>query len=88
MGVIEIQIGQNIVEDFLLDGGNVNIIIKNLRTKLGLPKPRPAPYHLRMANQNIIKPLRIINVCSWFVHAQKCSNYALTNLLFDLCKFI
>jgi hypothetical protein len=72
MGVIEIQIGQNIVEDFLLDGGNVNIIIKNLR----------------IAIQNITKPLRIINVCSWLVHAQKCSNYALTNLLFDLCKFI
>jgi len=26
--------------------------------------------------------------CPWFVHAPKCSNYALTNLLFDLCKFM
>jgi hypothetical protein len=42
MVVIQVQVGKNIVEDFLLDGGvNVNIIIKNLITKLGLPKPRP-----------------------------------------------
>jgi hypothetical protein len=45
----------------LLDGGtNVNIITENLKTKLSLPKQRPAPYHLRMANQNMTKPLRII----------------------------
>jgi hypothetical protein len=25
-------------------------------------------------------------VCPWLVHAPKCSNYALTNLLFNLCK--
>jgi hypothetical protein len=50
MVVIQVKVGKNIVEDFLLDGGaNVNIIIKNLITKLGLPKPRPAPYHLKMA---------------------------------------
>jgi hypothetical protein len=42
MVIIQVQVGKNIVEDFLLDGGiNVNIIIKNLITKLGLPKPRP-----------------------------------------------
>jgi hypothetical protein len=28
-----------------------------------------------------------IRVCLWFVHAPKCSNYALINLLFGLCKF-
>jgi hypothetical protein len=27
-------------------------------------------------------------VCSWFVRAPKCSNYALTNLLFGLCTFL
>jgi hypothetical protein len=27
-----------------------------------------------------------IHVCSWLVHAPKCSNYALTNLLFGLYK--
>jgi hypothetical protein len=27
-----------------------------------------------------------IHVCLWFVNAPKCSNYALTNLLFGLCR--
>ncbi len=27
-------------------------------------------------------------VCSWLVHAPKCSNYALTNLLFSLCTSV
>jgi len=50
MAIIQVQVGKNIVEDVLLDGGtNVNIITENFITKLGLPKPRPAPYHLRMA---------------------------------------
>jgi len=29
-----------------------------------------------------------ICVCSWFVRAPKCSNYALTNLWFGLCRFV
>jgi hypothetical protein len=29
-----------------------------------------------------------IYVCSWLVHAPKCSNYALTNLLFGLCTSV
>jgi hypothetical protein len=50
MTVIQVQVGKNIVEDVLLDGGtSVNIIIKNLKTKLGLSKPRLAPYQFRMA---------------------------------------
>ncbi len=45
----------------MLNGGtNVNIIIENLMTKLGLPKPRPTPYHLRMEDQAMTKPLGII----------------------------
>jgi len=61
MTVIHIQVGKNNIEDVLLDGGtNVNIITENLKTKLGLPKPKPAPYHFRMTDQNIIKPLGII----------------------------
>jgi hypothetical protein len=45
----------------MLDGGaSVNIITKKLETKLSLPKPRPTPYHLRMVDQNMIRPLRII----------------------------
>jgi len=51
MVIIQIQVGKNIVEDVLIDGGaNVNIIMENLKTKLSLPKPRLAPYHLKMAN--------------------------------------
>jgi 6-pyruvoyl-tetrahydropterin synthase len=49
--VIQVQVQKNIVEDVLINGGvNVNIIIENFRTKLGLPKLRPSPYHLRMAD--------------------------------------
>jgi len=29
-----------------------------------------------------------IYVCSWLVHAPKCCNYALTNLLFGLCRSV
>ncbi len=29
-----------------------------------------------------------IHVCLWFVWAPKCSSYALTNLLFVLCRFV
>ncbi len=35
----------------MLDGGIiVNIITKNLRTKLSLPKPWPTPYHFKMCH--------------------------------------
>jgi len=51
MAVIQIQVGKNIVEDVLIDGGaSVNIITKNFITNLGLPKPRPTPYHFRMVD--------------------------------------
>jgi hypothetical protein len=51
MVVIQVQARKNNVEDVFLDGGtSVNIITKNLKTKLGLPKPKPAPYHLKMVN--------------------------------------
>jgi hypothetical protein len=51
MAIIQVQVGKNIVEDVLIDGGtSVNIIINNLKTKLGLPKPIPTPYHLRIAD--------------------------------------
>ncbi len=53
----------------MLDGGaNVNITIENLRRKLGLPKPKPIPYHLGMANQNITRPLRIIKNVKIHIH--------------------
>jgi hypothetical protein len=38
MVVIQVQVGKNTIEDVLLDGrASVNIITKNLITKLGFP---------------------------------------------------
>jgi hypothetical protein len=51
MLIIQVQVRKNIVKDVLKDGKtSVNIITKNARTKLSLPKPKPTPYHLTMAN--------------------------------------
>jgi hypothetical protein len=45
MIIIQVQVGNNIVEDVLINGRiNVNIIMENLKTNLGLPKPRLVPY--------------------------------------------
>ncbi len=59
----------NFIEDVLLDGGfGVNIIMKKLRMQLGLSKPKPTPYNLRMANQTIAKPLGLIKELKIFIH--------------------
>ncbi len=51
MVVIQIQIGMNTIKDVLLDGGSgANTIIEQLRLKLGLPKPKLAPYNLKMVD--------------------------------------
>jgi len=56
MVVIQVQVGKNIVEVVLIDGGtSVNIVIENLRTKLGLPKSRRVPYHLRSEYDQIVR---------------------------------
>jgi hypothetical protein len=53
---------------FLIDGrASVNIIIENLKIKLGLPKPRLIPYHLRMADQSMT-PLGIIKKLKIHIH--------------------
>ncbi len=45
MVVIQIQFKKNIVEVVLIDGrASVNLITKNLITKLGLPKPKLTTY--------------------------------------------
>ncbi len=50
MAIIQVEIGKNTIEDLLLDGGyGVNIITKQLRLKLGLSKPKLAPYNMKMA---------------------------------------
>jgi hypothetical protein len=55
------HLGKNIVEDVLLDGGlGVDIIIKDLRKKLGLLILKPASYTFRMANQTLTKPIGLI----------------------------
>jgi hypothetical protein len=51
MAVIHVHVGKNIVKDVLLDwGSGVNIIIEDLKKKLGLLVPKPTPYTLRMAD--------------------------------------
>jgi len=70
MVVIQMQIRKNII-DVLLDGGlRINIIIEQLKTRLGLLEPKPTPYNLRMVNQNITKPIGLTkdleDVCSWY----------------------
>jgi hypothetical protein len=69
MGIIQVQVGKNIVDDVLIDGGaSVNIITKNLKTKLSLPKTRPTAYHFIMADQNMTKPLVIIKKLKIHIH--------------------
>ncbi len=46
MAIIPMHVGKNIMENVLLDGGSgVNIIIEDLRKKLGLPIPKPTPLY-------------------------------------------
>jgi hypothetical protein len=55
MVVIQVHVGKNSVDDVLLDGGSImNIIIKDLRMKLGLPISRLVFYTLEMAKQTLI----------------------------------
>jgi hypothetical protein len=63
MAIIQVQVGKNIIEDVLIDGGaNVNIIIENLITKLGLPKPIQTPYHFKMVDLSMNRLLEIIKI--------------------------
>ena len=56
--LIIVQLGKNNITKVLLDGGSgINIMSEELRKKLGLPKPSPAPYNLRMADQSEVKPI-------------------------------
>jgi hypothetical protein len=45
----------------LLDGGSgINLITKQLKLRLGFPKPKLAPYNLRMTNQTTTKLVGLI----------------------------
>ncbi len=69
MVVIRIQIGKITIEDVLLDGGfGINIIIEQLRLRLGLPKLKLAPYNLKMVDQIIIKLVGLIKFLKIYVH--------------------
>jgi len=69
MAIIQVQIKKNTIEDVLLNrGSKVNIITKQLKLKLGLPKPKLAPYNLKMANQTTIKPVGLIKDLKIYVH--------------------
>jgi hypothetical protein len=69
MEIIQVQIGKNTIEDVLLDGGfGVNIITKQLRLRLGLPKPKPVTYNLRMASQTTTKLVVLIRDLKIYVH--------------------
>ncbi len=53
----------------LLDGGfTINIIIKQLGLRLGLPKPKPAPYNMKMVYQTTTKPMGLIEDLKICVH--------------------
>ena len=69
MPVISICIGKNIVDDVLLDGGSgVNVITEEERCRLGLPKPSPAPFNLKMANRTIAKPIGLLRDVKIHIH--------------------
>ncbi len=69
MAIIQIQIGKNKIEDVLLDGGfGTNVIIEQLRLRLGLPKLKLAPYDLKMADQTTIKFVGLIKDLKIYVH--------------------
>jgi hypothetical protein len=69
MVVVQVHIGKNIIEDVLLDGGSgINIIIEQLKLKLGFPKPKLAPYNLKMADQTTTKTMGLIRNMKIYVH--------------------
>ena len=69
MSVISICIGKNVLDDVLLDGGSgVNVITEEERCRLGLPKPSPAPFYLKMANGTIAKPTGLLRDVKIHIH--------------------
>ena len=69
MPVISICIGKNIVDYALLDDGSeVNVITEEERRRLGLPKPSPSPFNLKMANRTIAKPTGLLRDVKIHIH--------------------
>jgi hypothetical protein len=68
MVVIHVHI-ENLVDDVLLDGRfGVNVITKELKVTLRLPKLQPTPYNMWMADQMIAKPIGLIHEIRILVH--------------------
>jgi hypothetical protein len=56
-----------------LDGSlKINIITKQLKLRLGLPKPKLAPYNLIMVDQTTIKLVGLIKDMKIYVHDILC----------------
>jgi hypothetical protein len=69
MAVIQVHIGQNLVDDVLLgEGSRANIIIEDLKKQLWLPFPKPVPYMLRMADRSLTKLVGIIHDLKIHIH--------------------
>ena len=69
MPIISISISKNIVDDVLLEGGSgVNVITEEERRKLGLLKPSPAPFNLKMANRTMAKPTGLLRDVKIHIH--------------------
>jgi hypothetical protein len=67
--VIQVQVGKNIIDDVLIDGGfGININIENLKIQLSLSKPNPTPYNLHMVDETIAKPIGFIRDLKIFFH--------------------
>ncbi len=49
-------------------GASRNILTENFITKLGLSKASPTPYHLRMVDQSMTRPLGIIKNLNIHIH--------------------
>jgi hypothetical protein len=69
MAIIQVHMGENIVEDVLLDEGlGVNIIIEDLIKKIGLLVPKPTPFTLRMGDKTLTKLVRLIRDLKIHIH--------------------
>jgi hypothetical protein len=91
MVVIQIQIAKNKIEDVLLDGGfGINIIIEQLRLRLKLPKPKLAPYNMKMADQTTTKLMGLIRDLKIYVHGIPYITMFIIfqNNLVDFCYFM
>jgi hypothetical protein len=69
MAVIQVQINKNTIDDVLLNGGyGGNIIIKKLKAKLRLCKPKSTFYNLKMVDQTTTKLVGLIYGCMSMVY--------------------